>query len=73
MRTHCVSPAAFQRRRGLGSSAAMMGVDVPVEGGLAAPLESFWRFGAWWSGVRDGVLARGEEAAARCMNCDREW
>lgn len=69
MSTHSVSPAAFQGNRGLMSSAVGTGVAGPVDVGVAKPLESFIRFAECWSGVWEGVLARGEEAAARCINC----
>lgn len=51
------------------SSAVGTGVAGPVDVGVAKPLESFIRFAECWSGVWEGVLARGEEAAARCINC----
>jgi hypothetical protein len=44
-----------------------MGVEVPFEVGVAAPLEILWRFAECVSGVWLGAL-EGEEAAARCMN-----
>lgn len=64
--THSVSPPS-----GLGSRGVLsvgIGVDVPVEVGVPASFESFWRFEECVSGVWLGVLERGEEAAARCMN-----